>query len=166
MCAVEGVLAGDLPAFATRRDRGHAAVLHPDRRRIRDPRSPRRLGQPDDRPDPMDGIFSQQGLACCFSRVRRPAVRADRADLDLSATANPRSGGSRLMLRKASSFNLGAIVLGLGFLYLPILILVIYSFNASRLVTVWGGWSTRWYGELINDSAVLASALVSVRVAV
>ena len=40
-----------------------------------------------------------------------------------------------------SAFNLASIALGLAFLYLPIAILVIYSFNASRLVTVWGGWS-------------------------
>jgi ABC-type spermidine/putrescine transport system permease subunit II len=39
-------------------------------------------------------------------------------------------------------------VLGIVFLYLPIVILVIYSFNASRLVAVWGGWSTQWYAEL------------------
>jgi putrescine transport system permease protein len=48
------------------------------------------------------------------------------------------------MRRGLSSFNMVSIALGLAFLYLPILILVIYSFNASRLVTVWGGWSTRW----------------------
>jgi putrescine transport system permease protein len=41
---------------------------------------------------------------------------------------------------KASWFNVGSVALGLAFLYLPIVILVIYSFNASRLVTVWGGW--------------------------
>ena len=46
-----------------------------------------------------------------------------------------------------SPFNVAAIALGLAFLYLPIVILVIYSFNASRLVTVWGGWSTRWYAR-------------------
>lgn len=51
-------------------------------------------------------------------------------------------------MRKITAFNVVAIVLGIAFLYLPIVILVIYSFNASRLVTVWGGWSTRWYGEL------------------
>ncbi|TMJ79359.1 MAG: putrescine ABC transporter permease PotI, partial [Alphaproteobacteria bacterium] len=44
-----------------------------------------------------------------------------------------------------SPFNAVALALGLAFLYLPIVILVIYSFNASRLVTVWGGWSLRWY---------------------
>ena len=38
---------------------------------------------------------------------------------------------------------------GLAFIYLPMVILVIYSFNASRLVTVWGGWSTKWYWSLL-----------------
>jgi len=68
-------------------------------------------------------------------------------------------------MRKLSAFNLAAIGLGLAFLYLPIGVLVIYSFNASRLVTVWGGWSTRWYGELLHDSALLDSAFISVRLA-
>ena len=51
---------------------------------------------------------------------------------------------------RISAFNVTAVALGLAFLYLPIVILVIYSFNASRLVTVWGGWSTRWYVELLQ----------------
>ena len=58
-------------------------------------------------------------------------------------------------MRRASWFNVVSVALGLAFLYLPITILVIYSFNASRLVTVWGGWSIRWYVELINDRAML-----------
>ena len=45
------------------------------------------------------------------------------------------------------------------------MILVIYSFNASRLVTVWGGWSLRWYGEFFNDRAMLDAAWMSLRVA-
>src|SRR5882757_7308899 len=68
-------------------------------------------------------------------------------------------------MRKASWFNVVSVALGLGFLYLPIVILVIYSFNASRLVTVWGGWSTRWYVELVNDRAMLESAWVTLRIA-
>ncbi|HEU4359771.1 MAG TPA: ABC transporter permease subunit [Xanthobacteraceae bacterium] len=68
-------------------------------------------------------------------------------------------------MRKASWFNIGSLALGLAFLYLPIVILVIYSFNASRLVTVWGGWSTRWYAELIGDRAMLESAWVTLRIA-
>jgi putrescine transport system permease protein len=68
-------------------------------------------------------------------------------------------------VRKASWFNIGSVALGLAFLYLPIVILIIYSFNGSRLVTVWGGWSTRWYAELLNDSALLESAWVTLRIA-
>jgi putrescine transport system permease protein len=68
-------------------------------------------------------------------------------------------------MRKLSAFNLGAIALGIAFLYLPIVILVIYSFNASRLVAVWGGWSTRWYAELMQDAPLLDSAFTSLRLA-
>ena len=63
-----------------------------------------------------------------------------------------------------SRFNITSLALGLAFLYLPIVILVIYSFNASRLVTVWGGWSLRWYHEFFNDRAMLDAAWMSVRV--
>ena len=68
-------------------------------------------------------------------------------------------------MRKVSVFNTATIVVGMAFLYLPIAILVIYSFNDSRLVTVWGGWSTRWYGELFSDAPLIASALISLRLA-
>lgn len=64
-----------------------------------------------------------------------------------------------------TGFNRIALTLGLGFLYAPIAVLVVYSFNDSRLVTVWGGFSTRWYGVLLNDGPLLASALVSLKVA-
>jgi putrescine transport system permease protein len=67
---------------------------------------------------------------------------------------------------KLSPFNIAALALGLAFLYLPIVILVIYSFNASRLVTVWGGWSLRWYTELFSDRAMLDAAWMSFHVAV
>src|SRR5260370_9654051 len=65
-----------------------------------------------------------------------------------------------------SPFNTTALALGLGCLSLPIVILVIYSFNASRLVTVWGGWSLRWYSEFFNDRAMLEAGWMSLRVAV
>jgi putrescine transport system permease protein len=65
-----------------------------------------------------------------------------------------------------SVFNVVAVALGLAFLYLPIAVLVIYSFNASRLVAIWGGWSMRWYVELVNDQAMLDSAWISLRIAV
>jgi putrescine transport system permease protein len=68
-------------------------------------------------------------------------------------------------LTRLSSFNIASLTLGLAFLYLPIVILVIYSFNASRLVTVWGGWSLRWYREFFNDGAMIDAAWMSFRVA-
>ncbi len=68
-------------------------------------------------------------------------------------------------MRRFGFTNLTALGLGLAFLYLPIAILVIYSFNDSRLVTVWGGWSMRWYAELARNSAMLDAASVSLRVA-
>ena len=68
-------------------------------------------------------------------------------------------------MRRVTAFNLFAIVLGIVFLYLPIVVLVIYSFNDSRLVAVWGGWSTRWYVELLHDAAILDAAFISLRVA-
>lgn len=71
-----------------------------------------------------------------------------------------------MMPLRTSWFRVGALVLGLGFLYAPIVLLVLYSFNASRLVTVWGGFSTRWYGALLHDEAFGAAALTSFEVAV
>jgi putrescine transport system permease protein len=69
------------------------------------------------------------------------------------------------MRKGTSRFNVASIALGLGLLYLPIVILVINSFNASRLVTVWGGWSTRWYEALLHDQAMLEAAWTSLRIA-
>ena len=59
-----------------------------------------------------------------------------------------------------------ALVAGFAFLYLPIVALIAYSFNASRLVTVWGGFSTRWYGALLENQPLLDAAWLSVRLAV
>jgi putrescine transport system permease protein len=68
-------------------------------------------------------------------------------------------------MQRTSAFNVVSVALGLAFLYLPIAILVVYSFNASRLVTVWGGWSLVWYRELLNDAAILDAASASLRIA-
>jgi putrescine transport system permease protein len=65
--------------------------------------------------------------------------------------------------RGLTGFNLVSLVFGMAFLYLPILILVIYSFNASRLVTVWGGFSTQWYAGLLANEPLMQSAWISLR---
>jgi putrescine transport system permease protein len=67
--------------------------------------------------------------------------------------------------QKLSWFNLASITFGFAFLYLPIVLLVIYSFNESRLVTVWAGFSTKWYVELLRNQAMLDAAWVTLRVA-
>lgn len=63
-------------------------------------------------------------------------------------------------------FNATSLALGFAFLYIPILLLVIYSFNDSKLVTVWGGWSTRWYANLLNNEELMKAAWVTLRVAI
>ena len=68
-------------------------------------------------------------------------------------------------MKRLTWFNATSLTLGFAFLYLPILILVIYSFNESRLVTVWGGFSTKWYGELFQDQKFMDAAWVTLRVA-
>ena len=57
------------------------------------------------------------------------------------------------------------LALGFAFLYVPILVLIVYSFNESRLASVWSGFSFKWYGELIRDQSMLDAAWVSLRVA-
>jgi len=66
---------------------------------------------------------------------------------------------------RRSYFLLTALVLGFAFLYIPILSMMLFSFNESRLVTVWGGFSTKWYGELLRDRQLLSGLWLSLRIA-
>ncbi|MGO4834522.1 putrescine ABC transporter permease PotI, partial [Rhizobiaceae sp. 2RAB30] len=69
------------------------------------------------------------------------------------------------MNARLSRFNIVSLVLGFAFLYLPIVLLVIFSFNESKLVTVWGGFSTKWYVSLMSNQAIIDAAWVTIRVA-
>jgi len=69
------------------------------------------------------------------------------------------------MRHRLSPFLATMLVLGFAFLYGPIASVVIYSFNASRLVTVWAGFSTRWYGELLENDQIKGAALTSFEIA-
>lgn len=64
-----------------------------------------------------------------------------------------------------SPWRIVILVLGFAFLYAPMLMLVIYSFNSSKLVTVWAGWSTRWYTQLFHDSAMISAVSMSLTIA-
>lgn len=69
------------------------------------------------------------------------------------------------MKSRTAWFRLSSLVLGFAFLYIPILSLVVYSFNKSKLVTVWGGFSTQWYGKLFENTQILDAAGLSLRIA-
>ena len=62
-------------------------------------------------------------------------------------------------------FRTLVLILGFAFLYIPIVSLIVYSFNSSRLVTVWGGFSTKWYGALLHNDQILNAAFLSLKVA-
>ena len=67
---------------------------------------------------------------------------------------------------KRFKFSNFMLVAGLLFIYLPMVILVIYSFNASKLVTVWGGWSMKWYFGLLDNTQLIGSVMRSMEIAV
>lgn len=69
-------------------------------------------------------------------------------------------------MRRFSWFNATSLTLGFAFLYLPMIILIIYSFNSSRLVTVWAGFSTQWYVSLLQNQSFLDAAWVTIKVAI
>jgi len=69
------------------------------------------------------------------------------------------------MNQNRSMFLLSVLVIGFAFLYIPILSVVAFSFNVSKLVTVWGGFSTKWYGVLFNDRQMLEGVWLSLRIA-
>jgi putrescine transport system permease protein len=69
-------------------------------------------------------------------------------------------------MMKWTRFNVASVAVGFAFLYLPIVLLVIFSFNESKLVTVWGGFSTKWYASLFHNQALLDAAWVTLRVGV
>jgi putrescine transport system permease protein len=70
------------------------------------------------------------------------------------------------MSNRFSWFNVTSVVLGFAFLYIPILLLIIYSFNESKLVTVWGGWSTKWYSGLLGNEGLMDAAWVTLWVGI
>lgn len=68
-------------------------------------------------------------------------------------------------MTRHSRFIVSVLAFGYAFLYIPLVLVIVYSFNDSRIATVWGGFSTRWYGELFRNEQILDAALLSLRVA-
>jgi len=69
-------------------------------------------------------------------------------------------------MRRISTFLSVVLILGFAFFYIPILSMMVYSFNSSRLATVWGGFSTKWYVSLWSNRQVVAALLLSLKIAV
>lgn len=69
-------------------------------------------------------------------------------------------------MKRRSTGLVTALAFGYAFLYIPIVSVIVYSFNDSRIVAVWGGFSFRWYAELMRNEEVLSAALLSLRIAV
>lgn len=69
------------------------------------------------------------------------------------------------MNQNRSTFLMSSLAFGFAFLYIPIVSLIVFSFNESKLVTVWAGFSTKWYGELLQNEQILDAAWLSIRIA-
>ncbi len=70
------------------------------------------------------------------------------------------------MIRPNRALSVAVLAVGFAFLYIPILSLVIFSFNESKLVTVWSGFSFKWYGALLDDDELLQAAWLSLKIGV
>lgn len=68
-------------------------------------------------------------------------------------------------MKRPSTFLYSVLSFGFAFLYIPIFVLMVYSFNDARLATVWGGFSTRWYTALLDNEQILGAALLSLEIA-
>ena len=68
-------------------------------------------------------------------------------------------------MKRQSTGLFSIVAFGYAFLYIPLISVIIYSFNDSRLVSVWGGFSLRWYHELLQSEEIWAAALLSLRIA-
>jgi putrescine transport system permease protein len=69
-------------------------------------------------------------------------------------------------MREQTRFITSVLSFGYAFLYVPLVLVIVYSFNDSQIATVWGGFSIRWYGELLHNEQILDAAFLSLRIAV
>ena len=110
-----------------------------------------------------DEFFTNCRLAARLGGGDLPAGAAGRADRAVPAPAG-QEPGAPLMPGRAR-FAFAVLAFGYAFLYLPIALVIVYSFNESRLVTVWAGFSTKWWSALFANEAMLDAAWLSLRIA-
>ena len=151
------------------------AGLHPLRRRVRDPRAAGRPADADDRPRAVGRVLQQQRLADGLDRRRGDGAADHRAAGHLQPATRPKrrsSGDERASVampfgraasnRVASAARLAGAA-GYLFLYLPIVALVVYSFNDSPLPNVWSGFTLKWYAALADDREIVGGLWLSLQ---
>jgi ABC-type spermidine/putrescine transport system permease subunit I len=94
---------------------------------------------------------------------RGGAAGADGGPTMLYSRYQARAEGGRMTRRPV--FLITVLCFGFAFFYIPILSMIVYSFNASRLATVWGGFSTKWYVSLSNNNQVIDALVLSLKIA-
>src|ERR1035438_7732004 len=112
----------------------------------------------------MGRIFRQPRLAGGIRRRHCLFGAAGRTDCLVPALQYQAAGS--LMNERVSPLLISILCIGIAVLYVPILVLIGYSFNASALVSVWGGFSTSWYTQLLHNDQILDAAWLSLRIGV
>src|ERR1017187_3528060 len=112
----------------------------------------------------MGRIFRQPRLAGGIRRRHSLLGAAGRTDCLVPALQYQAAGS--LMNERVSPLLISILCIGIAVLYVPILVLISYSFNASALVSVWGGFSTGWYTQLLHNVQILDAALLSLQIGV
>ena len=158
------ILGRDLAARPAGCDRRLPAGVHPRHRRVRDSLPARRTRCAADRPGAVRRILCESRLAAGLRGRRRAPVVA--RDSHRHAATQPGEGRGGHRVRRSSRFVLSTLAFGYAFLYVPLVLVVVYSFNNSRISTVWGGFSTRWYAALLQNEQVLDATWLSLRIAV
>src|SRR5690606_37903614 len=142
-------------AVDARHHRRLPAGVHSGGGRVRDPRPARRTGRADHRPGAVDRVLHQPRLAACFGGGGGHAAADRDPDPGVRVHREPTRTARGRGMKRQSWWLWAVIAAGYAFLYIPIVSVIVYSFSASRLATVWGGFSLRWYGELFGNQQIL-----------
>ena len=151
-------------AVAARHRRRLPAGVHPRGRRVRDPRPAGRHRDADDRQGAVGRVLHQLATGRSPRRWRSAACCCWSGRSCCSSASS--SAAWSAAMNAARRFAFTVLAFGYAFLYLPIALVMVYSFNESRLVTVWAGFSTKWWSALFANEAMLSAAFwLSLRIA-
>src|SRR6266853_6657 len=161
--AVSHVPAGDRSAVDARDHRRLDAGADPQHRRVRDPGAAGRHLDLHDRPGAVGRVLQEYRLVDGLGRSGVDGGADPDSAGRVQPLSDPRRGpGQR---RMNSGFGRAWLAFGYAFLYIPIATLIAFSFNASKMVTLWGGFSLHWYHEILHDSELIDGFVTSLKIA-